>query len=90
MNSKKLLSYGALGIGILIFIIGAGLVMAYISEAILARLGEPDQSLLFWYLPLLFIGIMGIIIGLAAGILGIIGLRRSRNPDAHNVEPTVQ
>ena len=90
MNSKKLLSYGALGIGILIFIIGAGLVMAYISEAILARLGEPDQSLLFWYLPLLFIGIMGIIIGLAAGILGIIGLRRGSHPAAHNVEPTVQ
>jgi hypothetical protein len=90
MNSKKLLSCGALGIGILIFIIGAVFVVMYLSEAIIARLGEPDQSLLFWYLPILFIGIIGIIIGLAASILGIIGLRRSRNSEAHNEEPTLQ
>ena len=78
MNSKKLLSCGALVFGILFFILGAVFVVAYISEAVMARLGEPDQSLLFWYLPILFMGIAGIGLGTGAGILGVIGLRRLR------------
>ena len=78
MNSKKLLSCGALAFGILSFILGVVFVVAYISEAVIARLGEPDQSLLFWYLPILFMGIAGIGLGTGAGILGVIGLRRLR------------
>ena len=82
VNPKKLLSCGALALGTLIFVTGAGFVVAYISEAIIARLGEPDQSLLFWYLPLLFIGIAGVGLGIGAGVLGLVGLRRLRGPDA--------
>ena len=78
MNSKKLLSCGALAFGILSFILGVVFVVAYISEAVMARLGEPDQSLLFWYLPILLMGIAGIGLGAGAGILGVIGLRRLR------------
>ena len=82
MNSKKILPCGALAIGTLIFLAGVVFTAMYISEAILARLGEPDQSLIFWYLPILFIGIAGIILGLGAGILGIIGLRKNHRPDS--------
>jgi hypothetical protein len=78
MNSKKLLSCGALVFGILFFILGVVFVVAYISEAVMARLGEPDQSLLFWYLPILFMGIAGVGLGAGVGILGVIGLRRLR------------
>ena len=35
----------------------------YIYEAIISRIGEPDQSLIFWYLPILFIGITSLIAG---------------------------
>jgi len=40
-------------------------VVMYISEGIISRIGDPDQSLIFWYLPLLFAGI----IILTAGIV---------------------
>jgi len=43
--------------------------------------GEPDQSLLFWYLPILFIGLFGIIIGATIGILGYVSLRKLRQED---------
>ena len=36
----------------------------YIWEAFILRIGEPDQSLLFWYLPILFIGLFISLIGL--------------------------
>lgn len=38
-------------------LIGFVFIVTYISEAVIARIGEPDQSLLFWYLPLLFVGL---------------------------------
>ena len=93
MNTKKVLPCGALAFGVLIFLAGVVFVAMYISEAILARVGDPDQSLLFWYLPILFIGITGIILGLVAGILGLVGLNKARSserqikssPDAEKV-----
>lgn len=79
MNSNKILSCGALAFGILAFVMGSIFVLMYISQAIIARLGEPDQSLLFWYLPFLFIGI---VMGIGVSVLGVLGLRRNR----HQVE----
>jgi choline-glycine betaine transporter len=63
MNKSKL-SYGALISGSVITLIGIILCIAYVSEAIVARIGEPDQSLLFWYLPILFMGLFGMGIGI--------------------------
>jgi hypothetical protein len=83
MNTKKTLSCGALAFGTLAFVTGLVFVVMYISQAIVVRLGEPDQSLLFWYLPFLFIGIIGIGLGIGMGVLGIIGLRRTQLQDEH-------
>jgi hypothetical protein len=43
----------------------AGVVFAgmYVVEAVIATRGEADQSPLFWYLPILFLGIAGISLG---------------------------
>jgi uncharacterized membrane protein len=38
--------------------IGVTLIIMYINSAVIERLGEGDQSLLFWYLPLMLIGII--------------------------------
>ena len=76
MGSQKVWPVVALLFGGVVALVGAGLVAAYFLEAVLARLGEPDQSLLFWYLPILFIGLAGLGIGLAAVAWGIRGLRR--------------
>ena len=83
MNSKKILPCGALVFGILVFVTGSVFVVMYVSQAVIARLGEPDQSLLFWYLPALFIGIIGILMGIGMGALGFLGLRRNRHQDEH-------
>lgn len=43
----------------------------YFWEAIIVRMGDPDQSLIFWYLPILFIGIIAVIGGISMLIEGI-------------------
>ena len=44
---------------------GLFLVSGYVREAVIARIGDPDQSLLFWYLPLLFMGLFALILGMS-------------------------
>ncbi len=79
METQKVWAVVALLFGGVAAIVGTGLVAAYFLEAVLARLGEPDQSLLFWYLPILFSGLGGLVIGLSAAAWGIRRLRRLRN-----------
>ena len=81
MSSKKILPCGALAVGSLITLIGIGLAVTYVLEAVIARLGEADQSLLFWYLPILFMGVVGIIIGLGIGTWGAVRLRKIQSQD---------
>ena len=76
MDSKKIFPCGALVVGSLIILIGIGFTVAYVLEAIVVRLGEPDQSLLFWSLPILFMGLTGIVIGSGIGVWGVIRLRK--------------
>lgn len=44
---------------------GIGFICMYVREAVIMRSGDPDQSLLFWYLPVLFIGIFSLTGGIA-------------------------
>ena len=52
-------------VGGLASLLGVVLVGGYVWEAVILRIGDPDQSLLFWYLPLLFIGMLCFMIGIA-------------------------
>lgn len=70
--------------GSLVALIGAGFVVMYILGAVVNRLGEPDQSLLFWYLPILFIGLIGAGLGGGLGIWGGIRLRNIRKQGQNN------
>ncbi len=76
MRSQKAWSIVALLSGVVVALVGVGLVAAYFLEAVVARRGDPDQSLLFWYLPILFLGLAGLAVGLAASGWGILRLRR--------------
>jgi hypothetical protein len=67
-----------LAVGILTAILGVTFVAMYILDAIVARAGEPDQSLLFWYLPVLFLGIIAMLIGFGIGAWGFSILRKKR------------
>jgi hypothetical protein len=75
---KKVLPYGTLALGSLMFILGMIFIAAYIRDAIIARAGEPDQSLLFWYIPILYMGIISTLAGLGIGALGLNLLGRRR------------
>lgn len=49
--------------GALITLSGCALVVLYVREAVVIPWGDPDQSLLFWYLPLLMLGVTGVSLG---------------------------
>lgn len=72
---KKLLAFCALLSGAALIVAGTVFVVIYFKDAIFMRLGEADQSLIFWYLPFLFVGISGIVCGVVFGQYGLRGLR---------------
>jgi len=72
----------SLVIGIAAAAAGVALIVGYFAEAVLARVGEPDQSLLFWYLPLLFAGVAAFFGGCTAAYFGFRAVRRTRGPSA--------
>jgi hypothetical protein len=68
---KAFLTFFLIFAGLFCAFMGGGFVLMYIWEAIINRYGEPDQSLLFWYLPLLFLALFsfgGGVLMLVAGI----------------------
>ena len=62
--------------GIMLTFIGLVFIGTYISEAVVARIGESDQSLVFWYLPLLLVGLFTAGIGV---LIAWIGFREYRS-----------
>jgi len=81
MKTKKALPYGALVISGLLTLTGTACIVTYVLEAVVARIGEGDQSLMFWYLPFLFIGLIGLLIGIGIGIWGVTRLKKLRQQD---------
>jgi hypothetical protein len=63
--------------GIFLSIFGLILITAYIINAYYERIGDPDQSLLFWYLPILFLGIIILGFGLWLAIREFAKLTKS-------------
>lgn len=82
MSSKKILPCGALVVGLMIILIGMSFAILYVLEAIIFRIGEPDQSLIFWYLPILFIGLIALIVGVGIGLWGMVILRKIQKQDS--------
>jgi len=80
MESRRAWSIVAVVFAVFAVVIGLFMIGGYVFSAVIERAGEPDQSLLFWYLPLLLIGATGVVVGLAAGFLGIQGLRSTKPP----------
>lgn len=77
MAIKKVGLYASLVAGIVLSLAGGAAIIAYLLEAVVARAGDPDQSLLFWYLPFLLFGLPMLIAGLKTLIRGIGCLRKS-------------
>lgn len=78
MKLNRTWSIVALVVSGLLILGGLTFVVMYFVSAVFERVGEPDQSLLFWYLPILMIGTIGILLGVGVGILGALGLRKAK------------
>ena len=76
---KKWLAYTYILLGGLIAVLGAVFVLMYLWEAVVSRIGEPDQSLLFWYLPILFLGLITGTGGLFLFVRGINHIKTIRS-----------
>ena len=74
---KALFGWVLVALGACVIVLGLGFTAMYVIEAVIKRIGEPDQSLVFWYLPILFIGGFGILAG--SGVLAL-GIKRLRGP----------
>lgn len=67
LNRKKPVSYIAIVLGAVIFVVGLVFTGMYVVDGVIATRGEADQSPVFWYLPILFLGLAGM--GLGARLL---------------------
>jgi hypothetical protein len=76
---NKWLAYLFVLLGGLLATVGGVFVAMYVWEAIISRLGDPDQSLVFWYLPILFLGLILSAAGLRLLFGGINQIRSMRN-----------
>ena len=74
MNSGKLIPRIYLLFGIVLMLFGLMLCVAYLLEAVIKRMGEGDQSLVFWYLPFLLFGVISMLSG-----YGLITRSRNRS-----------
>lgn len=73
---KKWLALLSVLAGGILAAVGVIFIGMYIWEAVIARIGEADQSPLFWYMPILLFGV----ICLAGGVVLLMaGLRRLRS-----------
>ena len=75
MRTEKIVPVLALFFGGVASFVGLFLVAAYSWSAVISRWGDADQSLLFWYLPFLFVGIGCVALGSVAGAWAIRHLR---------------
>jgi membrane protein DedA with SNARE-associated domain len=72
---KSIIPIIAATIGIILFVLGLFFSGIYVSEAIFMRSGSNDQSLIFWYLPILFIGLAGLMAGVVLTLWARVKLR---------------
>ena len=63
LSTRKVLCIIFMFLSALMCLLGISLIIMYIYSAVIARLGEADQSLLFWHLPLMLFGIICVIAG---------------------------
>ena len=75
---KTGIAYLFVFLGGFITVLGGVFIGMYIWEAIISRMGDPDQSLIFWYLPILFIGAIAAVGGLSIFRRGLCQIRRMK------------
>lgn len=65
-------------------IVGVAALKWYIWDVAIQQAGEPDRSMLFWGLPVAFIGVAAMAVGIA---LGLATYRRFKGRNSADVDP---
>jgi len=76
MSRRRAWPIVAIICGTICSLFGLSLVSMYVYSAVIDRLGEPDQSLLFWLIPFLLIGLAASIAGIVMITVGVASIRR--------------
>ena len=69
------LSLVSLGGGASLLVVGVVAMKWYTWDVVVGLAGEPDRSMLFWGLPILFVGILAVTVGLVLIVVAIRGIR---------------
>jgi protein-S-isoprenylcysteine O-methyltransferase Ste14 len=77
---QKKLSWAATLFGGFTLVLGVTFIAMYVLEAVVKRIGDPDRSLIFWYLLILFLGVSITMIGFSSLIWGVKRLRGTTRP----------
>ena len=80
---KRIIPVIAVFLGIILFVPGLFFTGMYVSEAIVKTAESADRSLIFWYLPILFTGLAGLIGGTVLWLWAGIKLRDRKRTDQH-------
>ena len=78
---NRLITYSLVLLGTILSLSGVVFVVLYVYEGVILPWGRSDQSLLFWYLPFLFIGFLAVVLGaliLARGLVRLKIMRKER------------
>ena len=57
---NRIVGVAASLVAVVLFVLGATAVKWYVWDMAVGQAGEPDRSMLFWGLPILFIGLLSI------------------------------
>ncbi|MEA2024132.1 MAG: hypothetical protein U9N79_07545 [Actinomycetota bacterium] len=67
---------GLSSVGAVVFLIVGGVAMKwYLWDVAIGQVGESDRSMLFWGIPILFIGVFAAVTGLVLIVVAIRGFR---------------
>lgn len=72
---KRLFGLSAALISAVSTLIGAAALWWYVAEVVIGQAGEPDRSMLFWGLPIVFLGLTALMI---AGLLAWFAISQLR------------
>ncbi|MCJ7782023.1 MAG: hypothetical protein MUQ27_14485 [Acidimicrobiia bacterium] len=64
--------------GAVLVIVGAAALKWYVWDVVIGQAGEPDRSMLFWGLPILFVGVFAGGAGLGLVVVAVHGFRFDR------------
>ena len=75
---ERIAGFAAALASVVLLVVGAAAVQWYVWDVAVSQAGQPDRSMLFWGLPVLFIGVIGALASVGMALLARRALSSSR------------